>query len=53
MWNFIQENQYIGKQIFIDSDRLEAMIDHFLINNQYTKAKICAELAITQFSYNL
>lgn len=22
MWNFIQENQYIGKQIFIDSDRL-------------------------------
>jgi tetratricopeptide (TPR) repeat protein len=37
---------------FMDSDRLEAMIDHFLINNQYTKAKICAELAITQFSYN-
>ena len=37
---------------FMDSDRLEALIDHFLINNQYTKAKICAEHAITQFAYS-
>jgi tetratricopeptide (TPR) repeat protein len=28
------------------------MIDHYLINNQYTKAKSCAEHAISQFSYN-
>ena len=42
-----------GDQIgFMDSDRLEALIDNFLINNQYTKAKICAEHAITQFAYN-
>lgn len=37
---------------FLDSDRLEMLIDHYLINNQYTKAKACAEHAITQFSYN-
>ncbi|MFN5844426.1 MAG: hypothetical protein ACK46O_01825, partial [Flavobacteriia bacterium] len=37
---------------FLDSDRLEALIDHYLINNHYTKAKLCAEHAITQFSYN-
>lgn len=37
---------------FLDSDRLEMLIDHFLINNQYTKAKACADHAITQFSYN-
>ena len=37
---------------FLDSDRLEALIDHFLINCQYVKAKACAEHAISQFSYN-
>lgn len=37
---------------FLDSDRLEALIDHYLINSQYSKAKACAEHAITQFSYN-
>lgn len=37
---------------FLDSDRLEMLIDHFLINNQYTKAKACADHAISQFSYN-
>jgi tetratricopeptide (TPR) repeat protein len=37
---------------FLDSDRLEALIDHYLINGQYNKAKACAEHAITQFSYN-
>ena len=36
---------------FLDSDRLEMLIDHYLINNQYTKAKLCAEHAIAQFSY--
>jgi tetratricopeptide (TPR) repeat protein len=38
---------------FLDSDRLEALIDHFLTTNQYTKANICSEHAISQFSYNL
>lgn len=37
---------------FLDSDRLEALIDHYLINGQYSKAKACAEHAISQFSYN-
>jgi tetratricopeptide (TPR) repeat protein len=37
---------------FLDSDRLEMLIDHYLINNQYTKAKLCADHAIAQFSYN-
>jgi len=37
---------------FLDSDRLEALIDHYLINSQYTKAKSCADHAISQFSYN-
>lgn len=37
---------------FLDSDRLEALIDHYLINGQYNKAKACAEHAISQFSYN-
>ena len=37
---------------FLDCDRLEAIIDHYLINNQYNKAKICAEHALTQFSFN-
>ena len=38
---------------FMDSDRLEALVDHYLINGQYTKAKACAEHAISQFSFNL
>jgi tetratricopeptide (TPR) repeat protein len=37
---------------FLDSDRLEGLIDHYLINGQYHKAKACAEHAISQFSYN-
>jgi tetratricopeptide (TPR) repeat protein len=37
---------------FLDSDRLEAIVDHYLVNSQYTKAKACAEHAIAQFSYN-
>lgn len=41
-----------GEIGFLDSDRLEAIIDHYLITNQYSKAKICAEHAITQFSFN-
>lgn len=36
---------------FLDSDRLEALIDHYMINSQYTKVKACAEHAISQFPY--
>lgn len=38
---------------FLDSDRLEAIIDHYLITNQYSKAKLCAEHAVSQFSFNV
>ena len=38
---------------FLDSDRLEGLIDHYLINNQYSKAKLCAEHALSQFSFNV
>ncbi|MDX2361642.1 MAG: tetratricopeptide repeat protein [Crocinitomicaceae bacterium] len=37
---------------FLDSDRWEAMIDHFLINGQYSNALTCTEEAFSQFSYN-
>ncbi len=37
---------------FLDSDRWEAMIDHFLISGHYQKALKCAEEALSQFSYN-
>lgn len=38
---------------FLDSDRLEALIDHYLITNQYSKAKKCAEHALQHFSFNV
>lgn len=37
---------------FLDSDRWEVLIDHFLMNGQYNNALICSEEAITQYSYN-
>ncbi|MGB0915635.1 MAG: tetratricopeptide repeat protein, partial [Crocinitomicaceae bacterium] len=37
---------------FLDSDRWEMLIDHFLMNGQYNNALLCAEEALTQFSYN-
>lgn len=37
---------------FMDSDRWEAMTDHYLIVGQYAKALACADEALTQFSYN-
>lgn len=36
---------------YLDADRLEAMIDHYLISTQYTKALKCAEYALTLFSF--
>jgi len=37
---------------FIDSDRLESLIDHYLIQGQFNKAKIASEFGIYQFAYN-
>ena len=37
---------------FLDSDRWEMLIDHFLMNGQYNKALLCTEEALSQFSFN-
>ncbi len=42
-----------GDPFFLDSDKLEMIIDHFLMNAQYNKANLAAEYAITQFGYNI
>ena len=36
---------------FLDSDRWEALVDHLLLGGNYSKALICIEEALTQFSY--
>jgi hypothetical protein len=42
-----------GKTIgFLDSDRLEAIIDHYIINGQYSKAKSAADHGVYHFQYN-
>jgi len=42
-----------GKKIgFLDSDRLEAIIDHYIINGQYSKAKSAADHGVYHFQYN-
>ena len=38
---------------FLDSDRWEALIDHLLMNGRYNDAVLCADEALSQFSYNL
>ena len=37
---------------FLDSDRWEALIDHFLLGGYFKNAAICTEEALSQFSYN-
>lgn len=37
---------------FLDSDRWEGLIDHYLISGQYKKASLCATEALSQFSFN-
>ena len=37
---------------FIDSDRWEALIDHFMINGQFKNALICIDEALISFSFN-
>lgn len=43
------KGQSIG---FIDSDRLEALIDHYIINGQYSKARTASEIGTYHFHYN-
>lgn len=37
---------------FYDSDRLEAIIDHYLINGNYTKANAAAEIGTQQYPFH-
>lgn len=46
--NSLNEGQ-IG---FMDSDQLEAILDHYLITGQYSKAIICAEKGSEYFPFN-
>jgi tetratricopeptide (TPR) repeat protein len=47
------ESYLEGVQIgFMDSDRIEAIVDHYLINGNFSKAKSAAEFALVHFSYN-
>jgi tetratricopeptide (TPR) repeat protein len=41
-----------GHNEFIDSDKLETIIDHYLAMGQYNKAAQCAERGILFFSFN-
>ncbi|MES2587794.1 MAG: tetratricopeptide repeat protein [Bacteroidota bacterium] len=41
--------EFVG---FMDSDQLEFIIDHYLINGNYSKAIVAAELGISQFAFN-
>ncbi len=46
------ENYLKGGTIgYYDVDRLEAMVDHYLISGQYKKGRKCAEYALTMFSF--
>lgn len=40
-----------GGMHYLDADRFEAMIDHYLIAGQYNKAITCAEYALSLFSF--
>jgi tetratricopeptide (TPR) repeat protein len=40
-----------GDMTYLDADRLEALVDHFLISGQYNKAISCAEYALSLFSF--
>lgn len=46
---FLKKGDQIG---FLDSDRWESLIDHFMINGHYKKALSCIDEALSQFSYN-
>ena len=42
-----------GSSEFFDSDRLEMMLDHFIMNNQYRKALACVDHALYHFPMNI
>lgn len=46
--NMYEKNQY-G---YFDADRIEALIDHLLVTNQFKKAKWAAEMAREHFPFN-
>ena len=46
---FYKDGTSIG---FLDSDRWEALMDHWLLSGHYQKALACVEEALTQFSFN-
>ncbi len=47
------ENSLRGEILgYIDSDKIESIIDHYLINGMYSKAVVAAELGMMQFSFN-
>ncbi|WP_343605190.1 tetratricopeptide repeat protein [Fluviicola sp.] len=37
---------------FFDSDRLEAIIDHYLMNGNYSKGELAAEIGAQQYPFN-
>ena len=36
---------------YLDSDRLEGILDHYILNGDFSKAKIAADIGIDKFSY--
>lgn len=47
------EKSLSGEKVgFIDSDQIEIIIDHYLINGNYNKAVLASDLGINQFSFN-
>lgn len=47
------ESQLASNSIgFFDSDRLEGIIDHYLINGNYTKAELAADVGMKQYPFN-
>lgn len=40
-----------GDMKYLDADRFEAMVDHYLISGQYNKAIACAEYALSLFNF--
>lgn len=46
------ENSLKGESLgFMDSDTFESIIDHYLIQGNYNKAKLCADLGIEQYPF--
>lgn len=42
-----------GEEIgFLDSDKLESILDHYLITGSYTKAIVCADRGLEHFPFN-